>query len=332
MKQIRSYLPWIVSIGFLLLLPLAFPSPFIINNIIEILIGALFAISLNLLVGYTGLLSLGHNAFLGLGSYTMAILLRQASFGIPATLLGMFLVSGLFALVMGYLSTRLTKFYFAFLTLALSQIVYIAIVRWTSVTGGLQGLKGGIPMPPIHLFAWSMDISNSRLHFYYFTVILVFASFILCKAVVDSPFGWVLRSIRENTLRAQFIGINVRRFQVAVFVISGMFGALSGALTALNINGSYPEQAEWIRGADPIFMILIGGMNNFFGPLLGSVVMVFLNTILTTYTRFAPFFLGVILLLLVTVIRMGIIDFLVLKKGVLRKAVNSWKTTGLLSK
>jgi branched-chain amino acid transport system permease protein len=150
----------------------------------------------------------------------------------------------------------------------------------------------------------------------------------LLKAVVNSPFGWVLRCIRENAVRAQFIGINVRRYQVAVFIISGMFGALAGGLTALNINGSYPDHAEWIRGADPIFMILIGGMNNFFGPLLGAGVMVFLNTVLTTYTRYSPFFLGVILVLLVTVVRMGIIDFLVLKKGVWRKAVNSWKTKG----
>lgn len=152
MKRIGSYWPWMAFIGFLLLLPLAFPIPFVINNTVEILIGALFGVSLNLLIGYTGLLSLGHNAFLGLGSYTAAILLREASFGIPATLLGLFLASGLFALFMGYLCTRLTKFYFAFLTLALSQIIYIIIVRWTSVTGGFQGLKGGIPMPAYPVF------------------------------------------------------------------------------------------------------------------------------------------------------------------------------------
>ena len=327
MKRIISYWPWIVSIGFLLVFPLFFPSQFFINNVTEILIGALFGVSLNLLVGYTGLLSLGHNAFLGIGSYTMGVLLREANFGIPATLLSLFLLSGLFALFMGYLSTRLTKFYFAFLTLALSQIIYIIIVRWVPVTGGHQGLIGGIPKPPIQLLAWSIDI-GSRLHFYYFTVVLVCASFVLLKAVVDSPFGWVLRCIRENTLRAQFIGINTRRYTVAIFVISGMFGALAGGLTALNINGCYPDHAEWIRGADPIFMILIGGMNNFFGPLLGAGVMVFLSTFLTTYTRYSPFFLGVILVLLVTVVRMGIIDFLVLKKGIWRKAVNQWKTRG----
>ena len=329
MKRIGSYWPWVAFIGFLLLLPLAFPIPFVINNTVEILIGALFGVSLNLLVGYTGLLSLGHNAFLGLGSYTAAILLREASFGIPATLLGLFLASGLFALFMGYLCTRLTKFYFAFLTLALSQIIYIIIVRWTSVTGGFQGLKGGIPMPPIRFFAWSVDIAP-RLHFYYFTVVLACASFIVCKAVVGSPFGWVLRCIRENALRAQFIGINVRRYQVAVFVISGMFGALSGGLTALNINGSYPDQAEWIRGADPIFMILIGGMNTFFGPVLGAGVMVFLNTVLTTYTRFAPFFLGFILVILVTVVRMGILDYIVLKKKAWGKVANRRTIKGFL--
>ena len=315
------YWPWIALIGFLLLAPLVFRSPYYINNMVEILIYALFGVSLNLLIGYTGLLSLGQNAFFGLGSYAMGVLLRETSFGIPTTMLSLLFLSAVYAAFMGYFCTRLTRFYFAFLTLAFSQIIYIIIIKWVSVTGGHQGLTGGIPKPPIHLFLWAIDISP-RLNFYYFTVVVVIGSFILCKLIVNSPFGWVLRSIRENAVRAQFVGINIRRYQVAIFIISGMFAALAGGLTALNISGSYPEHAEWIRGADPIFMILIGGMKNFFGPVIGAGVLVFLNTVLTSHTRYSSFLLGIILILLVTVARMGIVDLFTLKMGIWRKTKN----------
>jgi branched-chain amino acid transport system permease protein len=320
MKRIGSYWLWILAVCFLVLFPLCFHSLFYINNMIDILIGALFGVSLNLLIGYTGLLSLGQNAFFGLGSYTMGVLLRQTSLGIPLTLLSLMFLGAVYAVFMGYFCTRLTRFYFAFLTLAFSQIVYIIIIKWTSLTGGQQGLIGGIPVPLIHLLpGLSVDI-GPRLHFYYFTVVLVVGSFILCKAVVNSPFGWVLRSIRENATRAQFVGINIRRYQIGIFVISGIFTAVAGGLTALNISGAYPDHAEWIKGADPIFMILIGGMKNFFGPVVGAAVMVFLNTFLTSHTRYASFFLGAVMIFIVSSARMGLLDYLFYQKGVFKGA------------
>jgi branched-chain amino acid transport system permease protein len=247
------------------------------------------------------------------GSYATGLLLREASSSIPAALFGGVLLSGIVALVMGYFCTRLTKFYFAFLTLAFSQIIYIVVVRWVSLTGGDQGLIGGIPKPPIHFAGLVIDIS-SRLNFYYLTVLLVCGSFILCKIIVDSPFGWVLRSIRENQLRAQFIGVGIRKYQISIFIVAGIFGALSGGLTALNINGCYAEHAYWLKGADPIFMILIGGMKTFAGPIVGAAVLVCLNTFIAAYTRFSGLFLGAILIFLVAFARMGIVDFLVLHK------------------
>ena len=317
MKRIGSYWLWILSIGFLILFPLFFPSLSYLNNVIDILIGGLFGVSLNLLIGYTGLLSLGQNAFFGLGSYAMGILLRQTSLGIPMTLVSLMFLAAVFAVFMGYFCTRLTNFYFAFLTLAFSQIIYIIIIKWTTVTGGPQGLIGGIPIPVINLFGWSVDIAP-RLHFYYFTVLVVCGSFMLSKAIVNSPFGWVLRSIRENPVRAQFVGVNIRRYQIGIFVISGIFAALSGGLTALNISGAYPDHAEWIKGADPIMMILIGGMKNFFGPVVGAGVMVFLNNFLTSHTSYTSFFLGVIMILIIVFARMGIVDYLFYQTGVFR--------------
>lgn len=276
------------------------------------LINALFGVSLNLLVGYSGLLSLGHCAFFAVGSYTTGILLREASISIPVALMCGSVLAALVALAMGYLCTRLTKFYFAFLTLALSQIVYIVVVRWVSLTGGDQGLIGGIPHPGIRLLGLTVDVS-SRLNFYYFTAITVCLSFILCKVIVDSPFGWVLRCIRENQLRTRFIGVNVRKYELGVFTIAGIFGALSGGLAALNINGCYAEHAHWLKGAEPIFMILIGGMKTFAGPIVGAAVLVFLNTIIGAYTRFSALILGAVLIFLVAFARMGIVDFILLQ-------------------
>lgn len=321
MRRIGSYWLWIISIGFLIVFPLAFPSAFYINTAIDFLIASLFGVSLNLLVGYTGLLSLGHNAFLGIGSYAMGILLRQTSLGIPMTLVSLMALAAIFGLFMGYFCTRLTKFYFGFLSVALSQVIYFIVIRWTSVTGGYQGLIGGIPTPPIHLFGWSIDI-GTRLHLYYFAVFLVCGSFMLCKAIVNSPFGWVLRSIRENPLRAQFVGINARRYQIGVFVISGVFGALAGGLTALNVSGAYPEHADFLKGIDPVFAILIGGMNNFFGPVVGAGVMTFLNIFLSTHTRYLQFFLGVALILIVMLFRVGLLDFLVHRIGIVKGVGN----------
>jgi branched-chain amino acid transport system permease protein len=318
LKFIQSRFWWIILIVFLLIFPLVSSSLSFLNNATEILIDALFGVSLNLLIGYTGLLSLGHCAFFALGSYGTGILLREASISIPLALIGGAFLAAVVALAMGYLCTRLTKFYFAFLTLALSQIVYIVVVKWVSLTGGEQGLIGGIPHPPIRLLGFAFDIS-SRLHFYYFTVLLVCGSFILCKMIVDSPFGWLLRCMRENQARTQFVGVNVRRYQLGVFVIAGVFAAISGGLTALNLNGCYADHAQWLKGADPIFMILIGGMKTFAGPMVGAAALVCLNTFIGAYTRYSALILGAILIFLVAFARMGIVDFVLLQWESLRR-------------
>lgn len=315
-------------IGFLSLFPLVFPSMSYINNTIEILIMALFGMSLHLLIGYAGLLSLGHCAFFAVGSYTTGLLLRETSLSVPFALFTGMVLAGPVGLIMGYFCTRLTGFYFAFLTLAFSQIIYVIVVRWVNLTGGDQGLIGGIPKPPMHFFGWFIDIS-SRLNFYYFTALLVCGSLILCKIIIDSPFGWVLRCIRENPSRARFIGFNVRRYQVSIFIIAGIFGALAGGLTALNINGAYPEHAYWIRGADPIFMILIGGMKSFAGPIVGAAVLVFLNIFITPHTRYFAFFLGAVLIFFIVFARMGIVDFFVFKKEIWGKALG-WEKIKIL--
>jgi len=237
----------------------------------EILIMAIFALSLNLLIGYTGLVSFGHAAFFAIGSYTVGIILQKYSISIFLALICGMALAGVAALIIGYFVTRLTAIYFSFLTLAFGQIIYTIIVKWESLTGGDQGLVGGIPRPPLDLFGWVIDM-KSPVSLYYLIVVMFFISTIIIKIITDSPFGWIMRAIRENSERINFLGINVRKFQIIIFTISGVFTALAGGLVALHVSGAYSDHAYWSKSAEPIFMIMVGGMRVFAGPILGAFI------------------------------------------------------------
>ncbi|MCX5908746.1 MAG: branched-chain amino acid ABC transporter permease [Deltaproteobacteria bacterium] len=173
---------WVGAIvaGILVLFPFIYRSQFLINYITQILIMALFAVSLNLLVGYTGMISFGHAAYYGVGAYAVGILLQKYSTNLLGSLFLAVVCSALAAAIIGFFCIRLTEIYFSMLTMAFAQIVYTIVVKWTPMTGGDQGLIGGIPKPPISLLGFSFDISSS-LNFYFFTVLLVVGSFVVCK-------------------------------------------------------------------------------------------------------------------------------------------------------
>jgi branched-chain amino acid transport system permease protein len=287
-----------------------------VNIVSEMLIMALFAVSLNLLIGYTGIISFGHAAFFAFGSYTVGIMLQKFSgtlpLAIPTALFCGMIFSGIAAVVIGYFCTRLTAIYFSFLTLAFSQIVYAVIVKWAKLTGGDQGLIGGIPKPPIPLFGFSLDMS-SPFSLYYLNVVAAIASFFVLKIIIDSPFGWILRSIRDNPERINFLGINVKRYQIIVFVISGVFTGLAGGLMALHLSGAYPDHAHWAKNAEPIFMIMVGGLKIFAGPILGSVIVTQLSAYLSSYIEMRGLIFGGILVALLMVTREGILDVLAVR-------------------
>jgi len=318
----RSNVWFLFLAAFTIIVPLVFHSLPFINIVEEILIMALFAVSLNLLIGYTGLVSFGHCAFFAVGSYTVGIMLQTLSgslpFAVPLTLLFAMIVAGLFAVVIGYFCTRLTAIYFAFLTLAFSQIVYAFIIKWESFTGGDQGLVGGIPRPPISLFGLSIDISTPY-SMYFLTVIVTLISFFLLKLLTDSPFGWTLRCLRDNAERMDFLGINVRRYQLIVFVISGVFTGLAGGLMALHVSGSYPDHAYWSKAAEPIFMIMVGGVKCFAGPILGAFVVTELGAYLSSYIGLWGLIFGSFLIIFLLISRQGILDVLTNKWPLLRK-------------
>ena len=316
MKFLRSNLWLLFVAAFLLLFPLFFPLLSFVNIVSEMLIMALFAVSLNLLIGYTGIISFGHAAFFAFGSYTVGIMLQKFSgtlpLAIPTALFCGMIFSGIAAVVIGYFCTRLTAIYFSFLTLAFSQIVYAVIVKWAKLTGGDQGLIGGIPKPPIPFFGFSLDMS-SPFSLYYLNVVAAIASFFVLKIIIDSPFGWILRSIRDNPERINFLGINVKRYQIIVFVISGVFTGLAGGLMALHLSGAYPDHAHWAKNAEPIFMIMVGGLKIFAGPILGSVIVTQLSAYLSSYIEMRGLIFGGILVALLMVTREGILDVLAVR-------------------
>jgi branched-chain amino acid transport system permease protein len=298
-----------IVMGAMILLPFFYYSNFLINYITQILIMALFAVSLNLLVGYTGMISFGHAAYYGVGAYSVGILLQKYSTSLLGSLFIAVAFAAITAVIIGLFCIRLGEIYFAMLTMAFAQIVYTIVVKWTPMTGGDQGLIGGIPKPPISFLGLSFDI-GTPLNFYFFTVILVIGSFIICKFIVDSPFGAILKTIRDNSLRTYFIGIPVKIYQLIIFVIAGTFAGLSGALMALFISGAYPDFTYWTKGAEPIFMILVGGMGSLLGPIIGAAIFNLLTAYITMYTHLYELIMGSVLVVFILSLKKGIVDHL----------------------
>jgi branched-chain amino acid transport system permease protein len=268
----------------------------------DVVIWALFATSLNLLVGYTGLVSFGHAAYFGIGAYTTGILMKKV--GVPFLLAfpAAGVVAGLLALVFGFFCVRLTRIYFAMLTLAFAQIVWAICFKWNELTGGEQGMPE-IPYPSfdaLDRIVTAVGIGGYRTsdYFYFTTVVLVGLCIWLMRRIVGSPFGRMLTTIRENAERAEFIGVNVRRYELAAFVIAGAFAGLAGGLFGIFNRGVFPDFAYWTKSSEVLIMTLLGGMSSFYGPMLGALVLIWLNQQIVSYTEYWPLILGTILVVL----------------------------------
>lgn len=274
----------------------------------QIAIDALFAVSLNLLLGTTGLVSFGHVAYFGVGAYVCGILMKTYAvpfyLAFPAAGLG----TALFALVSGYFCVRLIKLYFAMLTLAFSQIVWAIAYKWNTVTGGDQGLPE-IPFPNLDWMNSIPGLGDLRTsdQFYLLAVVLIAVSLAVLHRIVRSPFGRILTTIRDNPERAAFIGINVRAYQLASFVVAGAFAGFAGALYGIFSRGVFADYVFWSKSAEVIIMAILGGMDFFWGPPVGAFALVWLNQWITDWTQYWPFVLGSILLVLLFAFPGGIV-------------------------
>lgn len=286
----------------------------------QIAISALFAVSLNLLLGTTGLVSFGHVAYFGIGSYVCGILMKTYgvpfSIALPAAALG----AALSSLVFGFFCVRLTRIYFAMLTLAFSQIIWAICYKWNDVTGGDQGLPN-VPYPDldwlsaIPLFG---DFSVSD-RFYVLTLVLVGLSLAAMQRIIASPFGRMLTTIRENPERASAIGVDVRRYELAAFVAAGAFAGIAGALFGIFNRGVFSDYVYWPKSAEVMIMTILGGIDYFWGPVVGAATLVLLNQEITSYTEYWPFVLGTILLVLLFAFPGGIVGGLVAAVAWLRR-------------
>ena len=274
----------------------------------QIAISALFAMSLNLLLGTTGLVSFGHVAYFGIGSYVCGILMK--TYGVPFSIaLPAAAAAAAFgALVFGFFCVRLTKIYFAMLTLAFSQIIWAICYKWNDVTGGDQGIPD-VPYPNLDWMSSIPFLSDLRIaeQFYMLTLIVVMLSLAVIERIIGSPFGLMLTTIRENPERAASIGLNVRRYELAAFVIAGSFAGIAGALFGIFNRGVFTDFVYWPKSAEVMIMTILGGIDYFWGPVVGAATLVLLNQEITSYTQYWPLVLGSILLLLLFVFPGGIV-------------------------
>jgi branched-chain amino acid transport system permease protein len=283
-------------------LPMIFSGKSVSDFVLRASAFAIFATSLNLLVGYTGLVSFGHGLFFGLGAYSFALLMQKMGTSIPMALALTVAINALVAALIGAICVRLKEIYFSFLTLAFQMLLYSLIIAWTPVTGGDQGLTGGVPRPPF--LGIRLDDPH---HLYLFCCTTLVVSLFLMWQVVQSPFGYTLRMIRDNPRRASFLGIPVWRMRLLAFIVAGIFGGIGGMLISLFVSSAYPDFAYWAVSGEAIFMIMLGGINVFFGPLVGATLLLLLSDLVTRVTEHYSLVLGVIILAFALGLRNGLL-------------------------
>ena len=270
--------------------------------------------SLNILIGYLGLVAFGHAAFFASGAYTLGLFLQSSivsnlgSLSIPAAIISAIFISTILAAFIGAICIRLKDIYFSFLTLAFQMLIYSIILALVDITGGDQGLMGGFPKPPF----LGIDLGKP-FDFYAFTIFISIITIVLLRQLIESPFGYGLRMIRDNPDRPAALGFNNQRHKLIAFIIAGSIAGLAGSLQALLDVGAYPEWAFWAKSAEPLFMILLGGMHSFLGPLMGAFIFEILNDFVTANTRYYGLVLGLVILSFVLGLRRGLLDWLLIK-------------------
>ena len=248
--------------------------------LIQALISAIFAMSLDLLLGYTGLPSLGHAAYFGAAAYAVAILAVDKGAGFPVCLLAALLVAGLTAAVFGVLAIRATGTYFLMITLALGMVVWGLAFRWVSMTKGDNGISG-VARPALGL-PWDLA---TPLPFFYFTLACAALAWLLLGLLVSSPFGLSLKGIRESESRMKSLGYDVWLHKYLAFVLSGLFAGFAGVLWAYYNGFVSPVDVQLVTSVEALLMVALGGSGTLVGPALGALLIVFLKNFVSVYTK-----------------------------------------------
>ncbi len=262
------------------------------------LVLALWAISYNLMLGYTGMVSFAHAAYYGVGAYTVAVMFKNYHLPILVGLAAAPFAAAAVGLITGLVAQRAVRLYFSLLTLAISQLLFSIVFQWYDFTGGDNGISIALP-----------DQLSDYTTLYYFTAAVVGTCLLLMFILVRSPFGAALLSIRENRQRAAAIGINVRVYELAVYTVAALFAGVAGGLFVMYQQQAYPEMLYWTANAQPVVVSLLGGTTTFLGPAVGAFIYVVLdNSISKQFPYQFDIILGAIVLGVVLVVPGGISD------------------------
>jgi branched-chain amino acid transport system permease protein len=300
-------------VGFCVVLALLIVAPFALPEfwrrfLTEILIWGLLAMSSDILIGYTGMVSFGHSAFFGLGMYGAAAALlttRPPSLWV-ALVYGLLAAAAVSAFV-AYFSTRLRDIYFAITTLIFSQIFYVIIFTWTEVTGGENGLTFSRPALGIPgLFA----LPFTTLTLYWFVLAVLTISYLILRRIMHSPFGMVLQSIRENEARTRAIGYPVERYKIVAVMLSGLFAGLAGVLYAIQNRFAAPDFVFFLVSGETVIYNVMGGIGTLVGPIVGAAAFLLLREVLSRFfTEFYLIPVGIIFIAVVIFMPQGLLGF-----------------------
>jgi len=308
MKQsstFRSDFLWaLLALAILALIPSLSSSRVLLDYVIRLAAMGIFATSLNILVGYGGLVSFGHAMFFGGGAYAFALTMQKTSAPIPLAMLVAILFCAVMGFIVGAICVRLKEIYFSFLTLAFQMLLHSVILTWTSLTGGDQGLTGGIPRTPF----LGINLADHT-QFYWFACVMAVACLLLIRTVLQSPFGYTLRMVRDSAERARYLGIDVWRVKLYAFILASSLAGAGGIIMALFVSGAFPDFGYWTMSGEAIFMIMMGGLNIFIGPVVGASLLLLFNDVITRSTEFHGLALGIVVLLFALGFKRGITDF-----------------------
>ncbi len=268
----------------------------------RVLIYALAAMGLNLLLGFTGGLSFGHAAYFGLGAYGTGLMLDNFTSNTLLALATGTVVGGLAALILAPIAVRRRGIYFSMITIAIGQMFYFIAVRWNNVTGGEDGLTGFSRQPIM-----GVDLSSG--HFYYLVLLFFGLGALLLWTVLNSPLGHTFVAIRENQKRLVFLGIRVERYIAVSFAISGFICALAGGLNALLDNFASPDDLRYTLSGNFLIIVVLGGMRNFWGPLVGAAIFVLVQNYVSAVTQNWMTVIGLVFVLSVMFFPLGVLGF-----------------------
>ncbi len=326
-RGLGAAIEWIGRHPLTFILPILLVAPFVADYtplytalLAEILVFGLYGLGFDVMLGYTGILSLGHSAFFGVPSYITGLLLVYVTpsiwLAVPAGALG----GTLTAFLLGGLALRKRGVYFAMLTLALSQVFYYIVRMWREVTGGDDGLSG-VPRLRLGLPWGEIPLSKNTFNTYWFVLVIVLASALIIRLILRSPLGRAMQAVRDNEQRAASCGLNVQGIRMAAILVSGFFCGLAGALLTVLIEFAPIENVHWSMSGTVVILTLFGGSGTFLGPFVGAATFLWLKDFVSRTFSYWELVVGGLFVLIVLFLPDGIV-------GTIQKALRAWAGHG----